>query len=41
MSIGREKMSLDASHASQTPAGGVGSLVHCVPKIVLFEVKCA
>ena len=34
-------MSLEASQTSGTPAGGFGSDLNCVPKIVLFDVKWA
>jgi hypothetical protein len=38
-SIGRQKMSLEASQTRGTPSGGVGSVAHWVPKIVLLLVK--
>jgi hypothetical protein len=38
--MGLEKMSLEASQASQASPGGIGSRRNWVPKMVLFEVKC-
>ena len=38
-SSGRLKTSLLASQARNAPSGGVGSVLNCVPKIVLLDWK--